>query len=141
MARLANLQLEAGIMLVGHTETTVCETNIPPDNLPLHKTMNLPIPKFSGCAKSVSRKLYRIPFKKELLKIRTSLPHHGKPNEGTRLAPPAEVVKRSTNGKEESEGLYVGIPKFLHVSDFPLYWLFNRDPYYGLLKSLYNWVL
>ncbi len=26
------------------------------------------------------------------------------------------------------------------TSYFPLYWLVNRDPYNGLLKSLYNWV-
>ena len=26
-------------------------------------------------------------------------------------------------------------------SYFPLYWLVNRDPYNGLLKSLYNWVV
>ena len=26
-------------------------------------------------------------------------------------------------------------------SYFPLYWLVNRDPYYGLLQSLYNWVV
>ena len=25
-------------------------------------------------------------------------------------------------------------------SYFPLYWLVNRDPYNGLLQSLYNWV-
>ena len=24
--------------------------------------------------------------------------------------------------------------------DIPLYWLFNRDPYNGLLQSPYNWV-
>ena len=24
---------------------------------------------------------------------------------------------------------------------FPLYWLVHRDPYYGLLKSRYNWVV
>ena len=24
---------------------------------------------------------------------------------------------------------------------FPLYWLVNRDPYNGLLQSLYNWVV
>ena len=26
-------------------------------------------------------------------------------------------------------------------SYFPLYWLVNRDPYNGSLKSLYNWVV
>ncbi len=26
-------------------------------------------------------------------------------------------------------------------SYFPLYWLVNRDPYNGLLQSLYNWVV
>ena len=26
-------------------------------------------------------------------------------------------------------------------SDFPLYWLFNRDPYNGLLQSPYNYVV
>ena len=24
---------------------------------------------------------------------------------------------------------------------FPFYWLVNKDPYSGLLKSLYNWVV
>ena len=26
-------------------------------------------------------------------------------------------------------------------SYFPLYWLVNRDPYNGVLKSLHNWVV
>ena len=26
-------------------------------------------------------------------------------------------------------------------SYFPLYWLFNRDPYHGLLERLYKWVV
>ena len=26
------------------------------------------------------------------------------------------------------------------TSYFPLYWMVNRDPYNGLLQSLYNWV-
>ena len=26
-------------------------------------------------------------------------------------------------------------------SYFPLYWMVNRDPYNGYLKSLYNWVV
>ena len=25
--------------------------------------------------------------------------------------------------------------------DIPVYWLFNRDPYNGLLQSPYNWVV
>ena len=50
------------------------------------------------------------------------------------------------------QGVYV--PKFTHETgfqtllsheknpySFPLYWLVNRDPYNGLLKSLYNWVV
>ena len=28
-----------------------------------------------------------------------------------------------------------------NTSYFPLYWLFNRDPYNGLLQSPYNWVV
>ena len=42
--------------------------------------------------------------------------------------------------------LVVGIHHFTpeprkKPSHFPLYWLFNRDPYNGLLCSPYNWVV
>ena len=42
---------------------------------------------------------------------------------------------------------YQGHHQFAHLSHekkpcyFPLYWLINRDPYSGLLQSLYTWVV
>ena len=44
-----------------------------------------------------------------------------------------------------STGIRVNVSAKDHVSQekmyFPLYWLFNSDPYNGLLQSLQNWVI
>ena len=103
------------------------------------------------------------PFEKYARQIGFHLPKNRGDNSKKSLKPPANLlpfkcVKHNHHllgiitKKKHNPGYKKIMP--YHFSDlkpppeprkkpsyFPLYWLVNRDPYNGLLKSLYNWVV